>query len=909
MQDKKEKKEKKNTVLAELKSKEVWLIHENKRPISVLTLKPTGASPDHAKEWTTYEKAEAFLDSCNSENNSNSSDSNKSSGGNGGNGGNGKGDSESTQKLEQAAGQAAEQAEQRGETPLKARGLGFVVPEGYFFVDVDHNDATTDIVKELMKLLPTYAEISPSGDGVHFYGRCDPSLFPQEDNWDSDIPGQKKLSSRYYVKNSKSGLEVYIGGLTHHFSTFTGLGISEAEDAVDCSKELLLFLEQYMKRPQKNEDDKIENGTGTTATGTTWSSTGSSAGNNSNRNSHKADRAGGADGADSAGGDDFDITDNLTDFDNIDDFTTPPDINWGSFDDNFLRIPDDQIDAVIDELRGYANKDKFIALFDHGDYSTYCASQSEADATLCSLIAFRVGPNEELIDKIFRKSALYRDKWERQDYSRSTIKFGIKACEGNFFYGVQKLPPFINVSDKGKESVDSTLFQDYVSNHMNVLVVSDEEQSSSRIYLYRKGVYKYYPDDKFEGSIRKIVEKRNKRLVKSSILQEVTRLIKKSELTLPNEYLNNNENYVNVRNGLLNIKTLELRPHSPKLYSSIQMPVEWGPLQQAGIEEPTPVFDYYMDTLSEGVKDIQKFLLQYMGAVYSNVPGYLFKKSLFLYGKGDTGKSQLKSLVEHMLGRGNFAAIDLDQIEARFGTSHLYGKRLAGASDMKYMKIPQLNKFKSITAGDEIFAERKGQDGFYFTYKGVLWFCMNDLPKFGGDGGKWVYDRIIIIPCNNVIPEEKRDPLLLRKMYAERNGIFYKAIMAIREVLLHGHRFDEPACAEAMREQYKILNSSSIEFFITMMEERKDRLSVNDVANVDTIYNVYREWYKRQGYDPNYIDSQKEFFNFIASYVGVPYDVMKWRTHSATSLKAYTFTEKAMKEYGHLISRDEPLLG
>ena len=47
-----------------------------------------------------------------------------------------------------------------------------------------------------------------------------------------------------------------------------------------------------------------------------------------------------------------------------------------------------------------------------------------------------------------------------------------------------------------------------------------------------------------------------------------------------------------------------------------------------------------------------------------------------MVGEGDTGKSQLKSLVERLLGKGNFIGIDLKDIEARFGTGAIYGTRL-----------------------------------------------------------------------------------------------------------------------------------------------------------------------------------------------------------------------------------------
>ena len=39
---------------------------------------------------------------------------------------------------------------------------------------------------------------------------------------------------------------------------------------------------------------------------------------------------------------------------------------------------------------------------------------------------------------------------------------------------------------------------------------------------------------------------------------------------------------------------------------------------------------------------------------------------------------------------------------------------------------------------------------------------------------------------NNVIPPEKRDKLLLEKMYAEREGIIYKFVMALKMVIANG---------------------------------------------------------------------------------------------------------------------------
>ena len=56
----------------------------------------------------------------------------------------------------------------------------------------------------------------------------------------------------------------------------------------------------------------------------------------------------------------------------------------------------------------------------NGDWSVY-PSRSEADFALCSRLAFWTGGDAEQIDRLFRQSALYRMKWERQDYRESTI--------------------------------------------------------------------------------------------------------------------------------------------------------------------------------------------------------------------------------------------------------------------------------------------------------------------------------------------------------------------------------------------------------------------------------------------------------------------------------------------------------
>lgn len=92
--------------------------------------------------------------------------------------------------------------------------------------------------------------------------------------------------------------------------------------------------------------------------------------------------------------------------------------------------------------------------------------------------------------------------------------------------------------------------------------------------------------------------------------------------------------------------------------------------------------------------------MEYIGAVLSNVPGYRFKKALILYGPGDTGKSQLHELIQHLVGLFNCHTLDLDKMERRFGAAQVFGKRLVGSGDLPSGKIKELAVFKALTGGD-----------------------------------------------------------------------------------------------------------------------------------------------------------------------------------------------------------------
>src|SRR5207253_969370 len=81
---------------------------------------------------------------------------------------------------------------------------------------------------------------------------------------------------------------------------------------------------------------------------------------------------------------------------------------------------------IIGKASQARNGAKFRALFYPGDTSGY-PSRSEADLALCSLLAFYTHDHTQ-IDRIFRESALCRDKWlKRNDYRDDTIDLALSG--------------------------------------------------------------------------------------------------------------------------------------------------------------------------------------------------------------------------------------------------------------------------------------------------------------------------------------------------------------------------------------------------------------------------------------------------------------------------------------------------
>lgn len=378
----------------------------------------------------------------------------------------------------------------------------------------------------------------------------------------------------------------------------------------------------------------------------------------------------------------------------------------------------------------------------------------------------------------------------------------------------------------------------YIKENLNYIFVRGAAVETPLMYVYTNGYYKLVSENEMKAFIKQYIpyQLRKSRDINEVYLDLIT------EMKFVNyEDLNSNEDIINFQDGILNIRTMEFMPHSPDIYSTIQIPAKYSEIEAAEFE--APVFEQYMLTLCNGDMEVYQLLLQCLGIAISNVYGFRTKKALFLVGKGNTGKSQLKKIAEYLIGNENVSNIDLKKVNEQFGMSSLYQKRLAGCNDMSYQRVEDMSIFKQLTGGDAIEIEFKHKNSFSFLFKGFLWFNCNKLPRFGGDTGKWVYERIMPVYCNNVIPKEKQDPTLFEKMLKEKNSILKNAIMELNKVVNNNYKFIEPSNMQVERDKYEIENNTLLTFINECCYLSEDTIPSKKTKR-STFKRAYENWIK-----------------------------------------------------------------
>jgi putative DNA primase/helicase len=312
------------------------------------------------------------------------------------------------------------------------------------------------------------------------------------------------------------------------------------------------------------------------------------------------------------------------------------------------------------------------------------------------------------------------------------------------------------------------------------------------------------------------------------------------------EKLNNYPNLINLNNGILDLYTRELIPHSSEYYFDSTIQVDYN-----STDCECPVFTKYLNDVLSGDQETIDNVIR--------LGGYLLDTSceagrMFMFdGNGGSGKSTLIDTYSMFFDDKQLTAISLEELATgSFDKEDLIDSRFNQAAETKKGFISP-EEIKKMITGDLIKVSRKFKRAHTFRPKFKIVVACNGLPKFN-DTSDGIYRRIVIVRFKNQYKSasdiariknatERRifvkDPTLKFKIQAEKSAIlnlFLDGLITLKE---NGYEFIDSTDSHDAMTDFRRDSDTAREFL-----EENYEVDFDGATPLQAIYDNYRRWYR-----------------------------------------------------------------
>ena len=489
------------------------------------------------------------------------------------------------------------------------------------------------------------------------------------------------------------------------------------------------------------------------------------------------------------------------------------------------------IEQIIDTAKKSKNGLRFSTLFE-GDWSQFYDSQSEADMAFTSDLAFWTARDPYKMDAIFRKSVLYRDKWDEQrgddTYGNLTINKAIESCQNEFIPETTDTDFQIYIMDDAVKPAKKDKRYSY-DDTGNAERLKDLFGDNIR-YNYTSNAWMYYDGKRWKhddtGKMKiladKVVDnmKNEKLFIAEGVDEEEMKkfkhrhwkdsrnhnkkvnMMKECEHLLPvqNNDFDKDFNLFNVQNGYIDLRSGQLIDHDRNNFFTKISNVEFTD------KADCPKWEEFLNDIFLGRQDLIDFIQRAVG--YS-LSGYTTEQVLFvLHGNGRNGKSVFIEVLNEIFG--NYATNITPQaiMASKMGNNSGPTPEIAKLDGARFVTTTEPNEgdrfdeglLKQITGGDKISARKLHENSFEFTPQLKLWMATNHKPYVRGrDEGIW--RRFVIIPFEKQIPLNEIDKDLTKKLKQELPAIIKWCVDGYLEWQRIG--LAEPAIIKEQRDEYR----------------------------------------------------------------------------------------------------------
>jgi len=160
---------------------------------------------------------------------------------------------------------------------------------------------------------------------------------------------------------------------------------------------------------------------------------------------------------------------------------------------------------------------------------------------------------------------------------------------------------------------------------------------------------------------------------------------------------------------------------------------------------------------------------------------------------------------------------------------------------------------KAVTSGEPIELRYLNYQSFTAVVPTRFIMAMNEMFTTRDTSGA-IEERMIILPCDNPVPEADRDTGLWGKLEAEAPGIFGRMVRAWQRLRQRG-RFDPPATSGKKTGEFSLANNHPAEWYL---ERTHQGIKAQDPeyelppnlkpTEVSMLYLDFAEWSRAMGY-------------------------------------------------------------
>jgi P4 family phage/plasmid primase-like protien len=241
------------------------------------------------------------------------------------------------------------------------------------------------------------------------------------------------------------------------------------------------------------------------------------------------------------------------------------------------------------------------------------------------------------------------------------------------------------------------------------------------------------------------------------------------------------EGKLNLKNGVLDIKTGTLAPHSKEFGFRYVLPYEFDPSAQA------PIFESFLNEITLGRAGLKQTLLEFMG--YCLWPSYDDHCFLWLTGGGRNGKSTFMEVLSALVGEQNTSTVLLDHFNNPHYLEMLNHKLVNLSEESDAGKIPTeiLSKLKTLSAGGKVPVDKKYGHPYQMRNMAKLAFAANSPPLLG-EAQDAIKSRMIVVPFDlrledHMTGENRIKADMLAQMIPELPGILNIVLRSLQGFL------------------------------------------------------------------------------------------------------------------------------